>query len=108
MALEPRNELWLNDYIIGRLRDAGVTLVSVDAPEFKWYLATSDYLYLRMHGRSAWYAHNYSKDELMEVAAHIVKEGVKEVYVFFNNNHDMLVNAREMLSILLDMAKRGT
>ncbi len=106
MALEPRNTSWLDDYVVGRLRDAGVTLVSVDAPEFKWYLATSDYLYLRMHGRSVWYAHNYSKDELVEVAARIIKKGVREVYVFFNNNHDMLVNAREMLSILLNIAKR--
>ena len=52
-----------------------------------------------MHGRTAWYAHNYSDKELEEVAEKIMKAKPEKAYVFFNNDTAMLVNARKMLDI---------
>ncbi|MCL6500798.1 MAG: DUF72 domain-containing protein, partial [Candidatus Pacearchaeota archaeon] len=57
-------------------------------------------IYLRMHGRSSWYRHNYSKNELKEICEKIKEARPSKVYVFFNNNHNMLNNARAMLEIL--------
>lgn len=75
----------------------GVTLVSVDSPEARWVVKTGEEVYLRMHGRTFWYSHFYTEEELREVAA-VLKPG--RLYVFFNNNHAMLENARAMLNIL--------
>jgi uncharacterized protein YecE (DUF72 family) len=53
-----------------------------------------------MHGRTAWYSHYYTDEELEEVAQKIMKTNPERVYVFFNNNHAMLENARRMLQIM--------
>ncbi len=100
-ALELRNETWFTEETVEWAKEVGITLVSVDAPEFpmKFFL-TSDAIYLRMHGRTAWYAHDYSRKELEEVANRIWEIRPKRVYVMFNNDHAMLTNAREMLKLL--------
>jgi uncharacterized protein YecE (DUF72 family) len=56
-----------------------------------------------MHGRTEWYAHLYSDEELEEAADRIISAKPKKAYVFFNNNHAMLVNSRKMLSILKEV-----
>jgi uncharacterized protein YecE (DUF72 family) len=53
-----------------------------------------------MHGRTEWYAHLYSFEELKEVAERILNIKPEKAYVFFNNDHAMLENSRKMLSIL--------
>ena len=53
-----------------------------------------------MHGRSFWYAHYYTDEELKEVADRVLGLGGEAIYVFFNNDHDMLENARRMKRIL--------
>ncbi|MEM4640950.1 MAG: DUF72 domain-containing protein [Candidatus Pacearchaeota archaeon] len=77
-----------------------VTLVSLDSPDFKNKIFAGKIIYLRMHGRNFWYRHNYSEKELKEIANTIKKIEPEKVYVFFNNNHDMLNNARLMLKLL--------
>jgi len=83
-------------------RELGVTMVSVDSPEARWLVNTSGWLYLRMHGRDVWYAYEYSPEELEEVAQSIlrIESPPERIYVFFNNNHWMLENARYMLLLL--------
>jgi len=81
-------------------KELGVTWVSVDCPDFpNDVYATSDLIYERMHGRSAWYCHCYSDEELQEILQKIVAAGGKAAYIFFNNDHDMLNNARRMLEL---------
>ncbi|MCK5031150.1 MAG: DUF72 domain-containing protein, partial [Thermoplasmatales archaeon] len=46
------------------------------------------------HGRTGWYTHDYSNEELIEIKDRIISNNPKKVYVFFNNNHAMLRNAR--------------
>jgi uncharacterized protein YecE (DUF72 family) len=53
-----------------------------------------------MHGKTSWYSYKYSDEELREVAERIVDVEPKKAYVFFNNNHAMLENARRMFEIL--------
>ena len=103
LAIEFRHESWFRDSTVDLCREINATVVSIDAPIGTWIAASSDAVYMRMHGRTAWYAHDYSIDELEEVAERIVSLRPQRIYVFFNNDHWMLENARTMLRILNDM-----
>ncbi|MEM5861298.1 MAG: DUF72 domain-containing protein [Candidatus Aenigmatarchaeota archaeon] len=100
-AIEFRNLEWFKEKEIRWAEKLGFVVVSVDAPKLpRDIYKTHEIVYLRMHGRSAWYRHEYSQEELKEIAKNILKTKPTKVYVFFNNNHAMLKNAREMMKIL--------
>ncbi|MEM4730117.1 MAG: DUF72 domain-containing protein [Thermoplasmata archaeon] len=100
-ALEVRNEEWFEPRWLEWAGELGLTWVSIDAPVLsREVFRTSDFVYLRMHGRTGWYRYDYSDEELGEKAALIRAAGPKKAYVFFNNDHDMLENARSMRRIL--------
>jgi len=98
-AIEFRNKEWFQDKWVERVNEIG-TFVSVDSPEERFITSSRGRIYLRMHGRSVWYSHNYSDEELREVIKRIRGLKPKKVYVFFNNDHDMLNNARRMEEML--------
>ena len=58
-------------------------------------------IYERVHGRTNWYSHKYSKEELLEIKQRLLISKPEKVYVFFNNDHAMLENAREMYNLIL-------
>ena len=102
-ALEWRNIRWFSEEWIEWSENLGLTLVSVDAPNFtnfpKEIFCINEIVYLRMHGRNDWYSHNYSKIELSEIKQKILNKKPSKVYIFFNNNTNMLKNAQSMLEI---------
>jgi uncharacterized protein YecE (DUF72 family) len=98
-ALEIRNKEWLKSEDSFEKLKKRVVLVSVDSPDFYSKIIESEIIYLRMHGRESWYRYNYSREELKEIVDKIKKIKPKKVYIFFNNNHDMLENARLMRSL---------
>ncbi len=100
LAVEFRHGSWFNEDTVRWASGLGFTLVSIDAPIGTWIVSSNGVVYLRMHGRSAWYAHDYSDDELVGVARLVYELNPRRVYVFFNNDHWMLENARRMLVIL--------
>jgi len=100
MAVEFRHDSCFNEGTSEWGRRTGLTVVSIDAPTAKWIVESRGIIYLRMHGRTAWYAHEYSEGELREVAERIHSLNPAKVYVFFNNDHWMLENARLMKSLL--------
>ena len=100
MAVEWRHPSWFSQEWVERARERGITVVSVDAPGISFYARSSDSSYTRMHGRTAWYAHIYSDEELEEVASRVASLGGSSAYLFFNNDHAMLDNAREMMKKL--------
>ncbi|NPA98095.1 MAG: DUF72 domain-containing protein [Crenarchaeota archaeon] len=100
LAVEFRHESWFNDDTVSLCGDLGLTLVSIDSPIGVWIKSSNGVVYLRMHGRSYWYAHEYTEEELKEDAEKIVSLKPRKTYVFFNNNHWMLSNARTMRKIL--------
>lgn len=100
-ALEVRNRGWFDEACVEWASKLSITWVSVDSPDFPLNVYnTSGLVYERMHGRAAWYAHYYTMEELKEVAEKILKAKPMKAYIFFNNDHAMLENAREMRSIL--------
>lgn len=126
LAIEFRNNVWLNESNRGRtldfLRQNGLPFVSVDEPQgFKSSVpplaeATSDIGLVRFHGRNSemWekkgitpverFNYLYSEEELKPWEAKIselVKE-TNEMHVLFNNCHQdkAVVNARQMCFML--------
>lgn len=104
-ALEVRNREWFDEAWVRWASNAGITLVSVDSPDFPLKVFnTNGLVYQRMHGRTEWYAYTYSHEELKETAEKILKAKPEKAYVFFNNDTAMLENARQMFNILKDKA----
>lgn len=102
-ALEVRNISWFDGKWIEWASELGVTWVSIDAPYFTNFpreiYCTGSSIYLRMHGRDDWYSHYYEDEELEEIKEKILKVKAKKAYVYFNNNTNMLRNARLLLSL---------
>lgn len=106
-AIEFRHETWFrDDNAINELGSLGITVVSIDEPGLTWVGSTNGIVYLRLHGRSGWYMHEYSEEELRELANKAISVGPRAIYVFFNNDHWMLENARRMLTILRELTKQ--
>ena len=100
-AFEVRNIKWFDETWVSWASKLGITWVSVDSPDFPLNVFnTNGLVYERMHGRTEWYAHSYSDEELEEVAEKIAKAKPEKTYVFFNNDSAMLENSRKMLNIL--------
>ncbi len=106
LAVEFRHESWFNEDTVGLCRSLGVTVVSVDSPMATWIVASSDTVYLRLHGRTAWYAHDYSVDELRELIEKALQLKPQKLYVFLNNDHWMLENAKTTLNLALELGCR--
>jgi uncharacterized protein YecE (DUF72 family) len=70
----------------------GAIFCTADSPKTRlsdW--VTSDTAYIRLHGRQRWYSHNYSDQELVEIADLATKmtvQGAEKVYIFFNNDFE--------------------
>lgn len=106
LAVEIRNAAWQREGFYTYLKQAGVALCSVDAPELaglpvRGTPATADFAYVRLHGRNAekWWNHErpeqrytylYSNAELSEWRTRLVEMATQttEVYVFFNNHFE--------------------
>ena len=99
-AIEFRHESWFSRELAEMISGMGATYVSVDSPMGSFIHSSGSVIYLRMHGRSSWYAHDYSIEELSEIAETIFSLKPSKVYIFFNNDHWMLENARLMLGLL--------
>lgn len=98
-AVEARSNEWFREDVYKRLRKLGVTFVSIDSPLANVIEKTSPNIYLRLHGRESWYSYNYSEEELAEIIETIKSKNPKNAFVFFNNNHDMLNNARRFMKL---------
>lgn len=100
-ALEARNESWFQNETLKWTKGLNILWVSIDAPELPRNIYnTTGTVYVRMHGRSAWYSHNYITSELNGIAHGILSLNPERVFVFFNNDHNMLRNAQMMFKIL--------
>ena len=101
IAVEFRHLTWFNEEAIKKIEKMGLVFVSVDSPQIQSFIVkTKNTVYLRFHGRTGWYNHNYSQKELKEIAEKIIKKKPKYVYVYFNNNHNMLSNAQTFQKIM--------
>ncbi|MEJ2620773.1 MAG: DUF72 domain-containing protein [Candidatus Thiodiazotropha sp.] len=106
VAVEFRNEHWLTEEIFSLLRKRKANYCNPDHPQQPLStIVTGDTGYLRLHGQRHWYTDNYSRDELIavaETARKIKQQGLKEIYIFFNNDYGAHAphNAAELLQLV--------
>lgn len=84
-----------------------VTLVSVDSPDYKNRIFPGKNVYMRMHGREGWYSYDYSQAEISETIREIYEFEPEKTYIYFNNDHNMLDNARKALRVFFQVCKPG-
>lgn len=105
-AIEIRNKTWINDNFFDLLAQYGVAFVIADSGDRYPYheTVTTNFVYLRLHGREQLYASDYSENDLQQYTGKIsgwLSDG-KEVWVFFNNDyHGYAVKNAEMLRAML-------
>ena len=102
-VVEFRHRSWWNESVFNTFRDSGTIFCSCSGPRLPDELIkTTDDIYVRFHGITRWYRHDYSKEELTLWADRIRDSGAKTVWVYFNNDRDMfaLKNARQLRTVL--------
>jgi uncharacterized protein YecE (DUF72 family) len=106
VSVEFRNEQWLTEEIFALLRKHKANYCNPDHPQHPLStIVTGDSGYLRLHGRREWYTDNYTREELIsvaETARKMKQQGVKETYIFFNNDYAAHAphNAAELLRLV--------
>jgi uncharacterized protein YecE (DUF72 family) len=88
-VIEFRQESWIDEAVFDILRRHNVGLCVFDMPGFSCpMVTTSDFAYVRFHGRESLYSSCYSDEQLAEWAQRIARLGrkVKASYIYFNND----------------------
>ena len=81
----------------------GLIFCTVSAPRLPDELdRTSDVIYARLHGRSRWYRHDYTGEELNEWANKIAASGAREAWIYFDNDREgyAIKNAQRLMGLL--------
>ena len=108
-AVEFRDPSWLEKDIYKTLEERGIAYTVVDEPLLPpMILKTSNFLYIRWHGRgeSPWYYYHYSIEELSEWAKRLQdflsRENVDLILGYFNNHFRGFAphNALQMMTLL--------
>lgn len=88
-AIEPRHPSWFTRETAARLEHAGVAIAISDAPDFPmWETATTDVVYVRLHGHTRKYASSYSGASLRRWAA-VARQWARQdraVFLYFDND----------------------
>lgn len=97
-VVEFRHRSWWNDRVYAAFRKTGTIFCSCSGPRLPDELVnTADDVYIRFHGLTKWYRHDYTDDELQSWVTRIKESGCKRVWAYFNNDRDghAIRNARE-------------
>ncbi len=104
-AFEFRNDTWINKKIFNLLEKENAACCLADHPDFLKNLPlTSDFVYIRRHGKEGSYATSYSTESLKEdakfIKTHLKKR--KDIYIYFNNDAFGYApkNAAELVSLI--------
>lgn len=106
-VIEFRNESWLESKTFSLLKKYNVAYCIVSTPKFPdFFELTTDFSYIRFHGRETLYSSLYSDDELKKWARRIrgfLRKKIKRVYVYFNNDYNAYAvkNALKLRELLL-------
>ena len=102
-AIEFRHKSWWREAVYRAFEKRGLIFCSISAPRLPDELVnTADKLYIRFHGTSRWYRHNYSRAELSGWAQKIRETRAKEVWIYFNNDREgyAIKNAKQLTRLL--------
>ena len=99
-VVEFRDRSWWNEKVFKAFRESNAIFCSVSGPRLPDDLVkTADAVYIRFHGTTRWYRHDYSNEELAGWTQRIRESGAKEVWAYFNNDREgyAIANARELI-----------
>jgi uncharacterized protein YecE (DUF72 family) len=104
-VFEFREATWISKKVISLLEQENVCLCMADWPEFLDNLpVTSDFVYIRRHGKGGRSASSYVAEELKSDSARIKRylKQRKDVFVYFNNDLSGYAprNAMELMAML--------
>jgi uncharacterized protein YecE (DUF72 family) len=88
-VFEFRHSSWMNKAIFDLLRKYNAGFCIFDMPGFVSPVeATTDFAYVRLHGKGELYSGSYPDSELSNWAARLkaLGHGLKSVYIYFNND----------------------
>ncbi|MBV9010184.1 MAG: DUF72 domain-containing protein [Verrucomicrobia bacterium] len=106
-AVEFRHRSWWRAAVYRAFEKRGLIFCTVSAPRLPDDLIrTSDTIYVRLHGSSRWYRHDYSDAEIAQWAQTIAQSGAREAWIYFDNDREAFAikNARELRSKLCDLS----
>jgi uncharacterized protein YecE (DUF72 family) len=102
-VVEFRHASWWNETVYAAFKESGTIFCSCSAPRLPDALiSTCDEVYIRFHGLTRWYRHDYTAEELAVWVRRIKERGCKRVWAYFNNDFDAhaIKNAREFMAQL--------
>ena len=103
-VVEFRHASWWNEKVFSAFQATGTVFCSCSGPRLPGKLIkTADEIYVRFHGTTKWYRHDYSKAELEHWAEQIRASGAKRIWAYFNNDRDgyAIKNARQLMRMLV-------
>ncbi len=96
-AVEFRHKSWWRPSVYRKFSQRGLIFCSISAPRLPDdLLRASDVLYVRLHGRSRWYRHDYGADELADWAGKISQSGAREAWIYFDNDRELIAQCRAL------------
>ncbi|MCE3255746.1 MAG: hypothetical protein K0R25_1240 [Rickettsiaceae bacterium] len=102
-VVEFRHKSWWNETVYESFKKTGTIFCSCSGPKLPEELVkTADDIYIRFHGTVRWYRHDYTKEQLEIWAKWIKESGAKNIWIYFNNDHDAyaIKNARELEELI--------
>lgn len=106
-VVEFRHRTWWNEDVYRAFREAGIIFCSCSAPRLPDELIrTAEDVYIRFHGKSQWYRHDYSEEELSVWVDGIRESGAARVWAYFNNDREgfAIRNAKALTARLAELA----
>jgi uncharacterized protein YecE (DUF72 family) len=98
-VVEFRHPSWWKPSVYAAFKKAGIMFCSCSAPKLPDELiVTTDEVYIRFHGLTKWYRHDYPPDALAIWVERIQSSGCKRVWAYFNNDREgyAIPNAKEL------------
>ena len=88
-VVEFRHKSWWNESVYRAFRKSGTIFCSCSGPRLPDQLIkTANDIYIRFHGVTNWYRHDYSTAELAAWAKRIEESKAQTVWAYFNNDRD--------------------
>ena len=88
-AVEFRHRSWWRESVYAAFAQHRIAFVAVSAPRLpETFPPNQPLLYVRLSGRTRWYRHDYSRDELATWGARIRESGADEAWIYFNNDRE--------------------
>ncbi len=89
VAIEFRHKSWLDKEVYKKLKKLKVAFCISDSPRWPTdFVKTTDFVYVRFHGKPKLFASRYSEKELEEFSEKLKKLKPKTLFIYFNNDFE--------------------